>query len=116
MKSQALSVAILVAGVLALTVAVPWLWSELRSLPPGSSLAARSGERIVTLEVKGMTCGGCAAQVEKRLAGLAGVSAVRVRHRSERAYVVCRRDVGDMALVAAVADAGASFHARVISK
>ena len=114
MRSQAFSSAVLVVGVLALTLIVPWLWGELRSLPSSPALAARAGERIVTLEVTGMTCGGCAAQVEKRLVAVAGVTAAKVRHQSRRAYVVCRRDLADAALITAVSRAGTAFAARVV--
>jgi copper chaperone CopZ len=61
-----------------------------------------------------MTCRGCAAQVEKRLVAVAGVTAANVRHRSRRAYVVCRREVDDAALATAVSDVGAAFTARVV--
>jgi len=70
----------------------------------------------VTLAVEGMTCGGCAARVRGTLAALPGVSAVEVRHRQERAYVVCRREVADSSLVSAVARSGPAFIAGVVAK
>jgi hypothetical protein len=79
----------LVMGVVALTVGGPWLIGHLRSLPSGKTLAARADQRIVTLEVGGMTCGGCAATVKSRLADLPGVRTVEVRYPQRRAYVVC---------------------------
>ena len=116
MRSQILTTALLVVGVLALTVIAPWLWSEVRSLPGRPALAARAGERIVTLEVSGMTCSGCAARVEEGLAALPGVSGVVVRHRQQRAYVICRRDVADSTLTAAVAGVNSAFLASVVRK
>jgi len=116
MKSQALSTSLLVTGVLALGLGLPWLTRELKSFRLGTPPAARAGERLVTLEVAGMTCGGCAARVEQRLNAVAGVTAAQVRHRSRRAYVVCRREVNEAALTAAVAGAGPAFTARVVAR
>ena len=106
----------LVAAVLALAVGGSWLGRELRSLPPAGALAARADQRIVTLEVGGMTCGGCAAAVRARIAGVAGVSAVDVRLKEERAYVVCDRAVPDTSLTAAVGRAGPGFLAAVVPR
>src|SRR5688500_10963845 len=87
------NVVALVGGVVGLAVGGPWRARELRSLPRPQALAARSGQRIVTLQVGGMTCGGCAAAVQTRLAALSGVSTVDVRYQQGRAYVVCDRAV-----------------------
>lgn len=103
----------LVGSVLLLVLAGPWLMHEVRNLPGRQSLAARAGERIVTLEVSGMTCQGCAATVKGQLATLPGVSAVEVRLQQDRAYVVCDRSLPDSALVGAVQRGGPSFLAAV---
>jgi copper chaperone CopZ len=103
----------LVVGVVALAIVGPWLWHEVRELPGRGALATRAGERVVTLEVGGMTCAGCAAKVRGELAAVGGVSTVEVRFRQERAYVVCSPDVADTVLVAAVARAGPGFLASV---
>jgi copper chaperone CopZ len=114
-KRDILNVAALVAGVLVLAIGGPVIVRQLRTLPT-ASLAARAGERIVTLEVAGMTCAACAAPVETRLAAVAGVSTVTVRYPQRRAYVVCAPGVADTSLVAAVASAGPGFAAAVTSR
>lgn len=116
MKPNLWNTVALVVGVIALAVGGPWLVQELRTLPRAQTLAARSGERIVTLEVGGMTCAGCAAKVGGELSELAGVSAVEVRLEQDRAYVVCGRAVADTALVAAVQRAGPGFLAAIVHK
>ncbi len=113
MKSEFLNMLALVACVIAAAVGGPWLWQELRSLPSHHALAARAGERIVTLEVGGMTCSGCATKVRGELAAVKGVSAVEVRLHQEKAFVVCRPGVDDTTLVAAVRRAGPGFAAFV---
>lgn len=115
MKRDILNIVALVAGLLVLAIGGPWIVRQLRSLPP-AALTARSGERIVTLEVAGMTCSGCASMVQTTLAGIDGVSAAAVRHAQRRAYVVCGRAVADSALVAAVARAGRGFSAAITAR
>lgn len=112
MRRDYLNISALVAGVLVLAIGVPLFVQQLRSLPQ-RSLAARAGDRIVTLEVEGMTCSGCAAAVRASLADVPGVSTVAVRLQQDRAYVVCGREVPDTALVAAVHRAGPGFLAAV---
>jgi copper chaperone CopZ len=106
----------LVVGVLALGVGAPWLVREVRSLPRGTALAARADQRIVTLEVGGMTCNGCAGVVKGGLAAMPGVAAVEVRLAQRRAYVVCERAVADTALTGAVERAGPGFLAAVVAR
>jgi copper chaperone CopZ len=106
------SVALAVAVILA-AAAVPWLVRELRSLPPPAQLAMRSHQRVVTLEVGGMTCEGCAAKIQGTLASVAGVADVTVRLSERRAYVVCGRAVADSTLTAAVTRAGPGYLAAV---
>jgi copper chaperone CopZ len=106
----------LVAGVLTLAIGGPWLYGQFRSLPEARQLAARADQRIVTLEVGGMTCNGCAAAVQARLATVPGVSGVTVRFPQRRAYVVCGPAVQDTALTAAVQRAGPGFLAAVTAK
>jgi len=89
---------------------------EVRSLPGTNALASRSNEKIVTLEVGGMTCQGCAGAVQSKLAALDGVSAADVRLEQDRAYVVCSKTVADSLLTAAVEGAGPAFIARVVPK
>src|SRR5262245_61624695 len=106
MKNDALNISAIVFGVLLLAVGGPWLAKELRSLPHPVKLAARGNERIVTLEVGGMTCKTCAGAVKGQLAELPGVSAVDVRVTEGRAFVVCDPQVADTSLTAAVRRAG----------
>ncbi len=116
MKTEIWNAAALVVGVIALAVGGPLLLRELRDLPGRHALAARAGERVVTLEVGGMTCAGCAAKVRGELASVNGVSAVAVHLKQDRAYVVCARVVADSALVSAVSRAGPGFLASVVAK
>ena len=102
-------------GLLVLAAGGPWLYAQLRSLPGGGHLAARADQRIVTLEVTGMTCTACEAQIEGSLATIQGVSAATARHEQKRAYVVCDRSVADSTVVAAVRSAG-HFDGEVVSK
>jgi len=115
MRREILNVVGLVAGVLVLAVGGPVIVQQLRTLP-AKTLAARANERIVTLEVGGMTCSGCASSVQARLAGIAGVSTAAVRYAQRRAYVVCGREVADTTLVAAVVRAGPGFSAAITSR
>ena len=110
-NSTALAVAVFL-----LAAGGPWLWREIRSLPSHQTLAARATERIVTLEISGMTCSGCAARVHGNLASVPGVSAAEVHLRQDRAIVVCSRSLPDSALIAAVENAGPSFLAAVVPK
>ena len=116
MRSQTLSTSLWVAGVLVLALGLPWLTRELSSLRLSPAPHARAGERRVTLEIGGMTCRGCAARVEQRLSALPGVTTAQVRHRSGRAYVVCRPELSEAALIAAVSGGGATFTARVVPR
>lgn len=106
----------LVAGLLLVGAGGPWIAGQMRSLPGQGSLAARSNERIVTLEVGGMTCTSCVAAVEGKLGELPGVSTAEVRLQQERAYVVCDRSVPDSALVNSIHRAGPGFLATVVSR
>ena len=116
MKSDLLNVGAVVAGVLLLAAGGPWLAGELRSLPHPARLAARGGERIVTLDVGGMTCKACAGAVKGRLDEVPGVHTVDVRLGERRAYVVCDRAVADTSLTAAVHLAGGGFSAEVATR
>jgi copper chaperone CopZ len=97
----------------ALAVGGPWIVRQIRSLPRPVALAARADQRIVTLDVGGMTCAGCAGKVMEELQAVKGVSTAEVRLAQRRAYVVCDRSVPDTALTAAVGRAGPGFLADV---
>ena len=116
MRSRFLSGAAIAVGVLLLAAFGPWLAREIASLPRPGALAARSSQRVVTLEIGGMTCGGCARTVQSQIAAVKGVSTVEVRLDQRRAYVVCDRAVADTALIAAVERPGAAFLATVVAR
>jgi copper chaperone CopZ len=109
MKTSLINSMALVFGVLLLAAGGPWLARELRSLPRPHALAARSGERIVTLDVAGMTCSGCASKVREELVAVPGVSTAEVRLGQRRAFVVCDRSLADSVLTGAVGRAGPGF-------
>jgi copper chaperone CopZ len=115
MKRDVLNIVALVAVVLVLAIAGPLLVRQVRSLPV-RALAARGHEKVVTLEVGGMTCSGCAASVQASLARMPGVATVSVRLRQRRAYILCEPSVADTALVAAVHRAGPGFLAVVAAR
>ena len=105
----------LVIAVVVLAVGGPWLAREIASLPHGS-LAARANQRIVALEIGGMTCSGCAAKVQSELVAVPGVTASDVRLKQRRAYVVCARTVPDSLLIGAVQRAGPGFLAAIATR
>jgi len=107
------NVVAVVIGVVLLAVAGPWIVHQVRTLPHAGALAARADQRIVTLEVGGMTCKGCAGTVRGTLATVPGVTGVDVRFAQRRAYVVCEKGVADSSLTAAVSRAGPGFLATV---
>jgi copper chaperone len=116
MPRELLNAIALALTVLVLATAGPWLVHEIATLPAPHALAARAGERVVVLDVGGMTCSGCARSVRGALAGVPGVSGVDVRRESGRALVVCRREVPDSALTAAVHRAGPGFLGAVLTR
>ena len=116
MSRRAINIIAIAGGLLVLGVGVPLLVGQVNSLPGGGALAARADERIVTLQVAGMTCEGCVGAVQAELATTAGVSTAEVRLEQERAYVVVSPDVPDSALTGAVSRAGPGFFARVVLK
>lgn len=107
---------VLAAALLLAVFGGPWLVGQLRSLPQAHHLAARSDQRIVTIEVTGMKCESCEKGIAGELATVPGVAATEVRHTMERAYVVADRSVPDSALVSAIELAGEDFRARVVQK
>ena len=61
----------------------------------------------ITLKVKGMTCSGCVAAVERVLGALDGVAKVAVSlERGEAAVEFDRKRVAESDLSAAIEDAG----------
>ena len=68
---------------------------------------SRSGERMVSLAIGGMTCGACAARIERRLNDLDGVEA-SVNYASERAQVSLLGDLPIQRLVDEIQSVGYS--------
>jgi P-type Cu+ transporter len=66
---------------------------------------ASPAPELVELSVSGMTCGSCAARVEQRLNGLAGVTAT-VSYATGRAYVTATGGQTVAGLIGAIEDAG----------
>ena len=60
----------------------------------------------IQLPVTGMTCGGCAASVERALARVEGVAEARVDLSESRAYVSTDGSIDRATLAAAVVGAG----------
>ena len=116
MRHEILNSAALVIGVMLLAVGGPWLARELKTLPRSPELVARADQRVVALDVGGMTCAGCAARVHGELASVPGVAAADVRLQQERAYVVCEARVADSLLTAAIHRAGPGFIAAVAQR
>ena len=69
-----------------------WLVAVSRSAqPPSAALAQPAGQTVrVELPVQGMTCEGCAAILERRLARLPNVTQVEVSYADKRARLVAR--------------------------
>lgn len=116
MKREATNILAAVVGVILLAAGGPWLVGQVRSLPQSKHLAARADQRIVTLEVSGMTCSGCASRIEQELTATNGVNAAEVRLGQDRAYVVCEQALPDSALLGAVHRAGPGFLAAVLRR
>jgi copper chaperone CopZ len=112
MRTSLLNTVALVLAVVLLATAGPWLAREVRSLPK-AALAKRANARIVTLDVGGMTCSGCASRIREELTSVPGVAAAEVRLGQQRAIVVCDRAVPDSTLLSAVHRAGPGFEANV---
>ena len=76
----------------------------LQAQPVEHQKGVQSMEKIV--KVEGMSCGHCAARVEKALAAVPGVNEAKVDLDSKTARVTLTAAVSDDALKAAVSDAG----------
>ena len=113
MQRDFLNIAAAVGAVLVLAVGGPWAVREIRAVDRHAPLAARANQRIVSLDVTGMTCSGCAAKIESKLAAVPGVAHADVRLRERRAYVVCATDLPDSTLLAAVTAAAPGYRATL---
>ena len=116
MNRNALNAVFAVLAVALLAVIGPWVFHEMRTLPGAKPLADRSAQRVVTLEVNGMTCSACEASIRAELEDSPGVATCEVRRGQRRAYVVVDRSTPDSTLVSAVRRAGAGFWAQVVER
>jgi copper chaperone CopZ len=66
-------------------------------------------ERLVTIEVGGMTCAGCVDKIRRELSSVRGVKRVEVSLARRRAEVLCDVSLADTALIAAVRRAGPEY-------
>ena len=114
MKSSLWNGIALAVAVVLLAAFGPWLAREVRTLPRGHELAARSGQKVVALEVGGMTCSACAAKIQTELSAVSGVTTAEVRVKERRAYVVCDKTVADSALTTAVTRAGSGYLGAIV--
>jgi copper chaperone CopZ len=71
-----------------------------------------SGTRQLILEVSGMTCGGCAASVQRLLSGMDGVAGANVDLASKSAALTVTKDVPVPDLIAVLENAGFSARLR----
>ena len=118
MSRDSLNIAAAVLGVLLLAVGGSLFADRMRS-PAAARLSPASagpGERRVTLEVTGMTCAGCAANLTGELEATPGVVACSVDPAARRAVVVCGESVADSSLVGAVRRAGKDFTATILTR
>jgi hypothetical protein len=107
---------VLIAAALLVLLGGPWFVGQLRSLPAGHHLAARAGQRILTVEVLGMRQPAVSARLEAGLRGAPGITAAEVRPDQDRVYAVVEGGVADSALVGAIERAAPGVHARVVQK
>ena len=80
------------------------------SAPRAANTAASLDHRM--LDLRGLTCAGCVARVEKSLQAVPGVTNAAVNLASRRARVELSPEVGDQALISAVEQAG--YHATKV--
>jgi hypothetical protein len=116
MTPRQLNAVLIAATLLLLAVGGPWLWSHLKTLPGAGTLSARSNQRIVSLEVTGVTTAAAESLVQASLAATPGLRTCEVRRAQSRAYVVCDANVADSTLIGAVRAAGPSFWAAVATR
>jgi cation-transporting ATPase V len=82
--------------------------------PPGGGAQLAAGHAVVELDVSGMTCGSCAARVQKALSSAPGVAQASVNYATGRATVELEDGEKDrQALVEAVERVG--YGARALS-
>ncbi len=118
MSRGSLNIVFAVLGVLLLAAGGSVLTDRMRSpaVVRAAPVSAGPGERLVTLEVAGMTCAGCASRVTDELKATPGVVSCDVSSPTGRAVVLCGEGVADTALVSAVSLAGKGFTATILAR
>jgi hypothetical protein len=114
MKHASWNAIALAAAAALVLLAGPWFVSQMRSLPGPGHLAARAGQRIVSLEVIGLTGEPHARRVQRELSTVPGVAACEVRAPQRRAYAVVGAETPDSVLVNAVHALDPRLLARVV--
>jgi len=122
MTSEPLKIALAIAAVMLLATGGAWLVENARAprLPHAAAPAVvPAGARLVTLEVRGMTCTKCASRITRTLEATAGVRSCGVDPPAHRAWVLCDAAVADTSLTAAVVRSGVGgfeYEAKVITR
>lgn len=106
MNSRQLNIALAIAAALLLLVGGPWLFSQMKSLPGTSALAARSGQRIVMIAVDNLRSQHDCESIHAALAATPGVRECEVRLGQLRAFVIADATVSDDSLLSVVRRAG----------
>ena len=71
-----------------------------------SGTTAYAADKIVTLEVKGMSCPICAGAVEKQVKKVPGVKSVKIHLSKGQAVIVADESVSNESLTKAVEESG----------
>ena len=71
-----------------------------------NGMNAFAGEKIVTLEVKGLSCPICAGSLEKQIKKISGVRSVKIHLSKGRVTIVTDESVLNESLTKAVEEAG----------
>lgn len=116
MKRASWNAVALAAAAALVLIAGPWFVAQMRSLPGPGHLAARSGQRIVSLEVIGLTGESHARRVQRELSAVRGVAACEVRAPQRRAYAVVEAAMPDSLLVNAVHALDPRLLARIVQQ
>lgn len=91
--------------------APPQINTESATAPAEVQLTAGPGQHLVTLNVEGMTCGGCAQAITAKLGKTPGVHQVRVSH-TEKTAIAIVDDAGPSDAVLAEVITGLGYTAQ----
>jgi mercuric ion transport protein len=85
-----------------------------RSAPQRAPIAMAAADRVVVLDVDGMTCVDCEAEIQHELEREPGVRQAQVSFEARRATIALARHIPSEKLTAAVARAG--YRARIAAR